>query len=117
MRSQGKSAETLKAPSTSTTLEPQAIALDAMNMSGRFRPSDDKERKAIIDHRNANACYFLRRVLDVNDTQVDFIWCCTTCGKWHITSELNMGDEYQPSLSEKRAVKRAIKCDLAAYDK
>ena len=88
-----------------------------MNMSGRFRPSDDKERKAIIDHRNANACYFLRRVFDVNDTQIEHIWCCMTCGKWHITSELNMGDEYPPSLAEKHAAKRRVKCDLSRYDK
>ena len=116
MRSQGKSAKTSKAPSISTTLEPQAIARDAMNMSGRFRPSDDKERKAIIDHRNANACYFLRRVLDVNDAQVNFIWCCTSCGKWHITSELNMGDTYPISLAEKRAIKRHLKCHMGNYD-
>ena len=92
------------------------IARDTMSMSGKFRPCDDKERKAIIDHRNANACYFLRRVLDVNDTQVDFIWCCTTCGKWHITSELNMGDAYPPSLAEKRAIKRHLKCHMGNYD-
>lgn len=116
MRSRDKSAETLKAHSTSITPEPQAIAQDAMNMSGRFRPSSDKERKAIIDHRNANACYFLRRVLDVNDTQVDFIWCCTSCGKWHITSELNMGDAYPPTLAEKRAIKRHLKCHMGNYD-
>ena len=117
MRSRGKSAETSKAHSTSTMQEPEAVARAAMSMSGKFRPCNDKERKAIIDHRNANACYFLRRVFDVNDTQVEHIWCCMTCGKWHITSELNMGDEYPPSLAEKRAAKRKVKCDLSRYDK
>ena len=117
MRSRAKNVVPLKVPSISTTPGPEAVARAAMSMSGRFRPSSDKERKAIIDHRNANACYFLRRVFDVNDTQIEHIWCCMTCGKWHITSELNMGDEYPPSLAEKLAAKRRVKCDLSRYDK